>query len=61
MAWFVPLFGDMGGLSFSFGIGIGLGISGWSVLLLVVLIFGFGVFGTWFLTIMDVHGAISLD
>ena len=28
VAWFVPLFGVMGGLDFSFGIGIGMGISG---------------------------------
>ena len=27
----------------------------------MVLIILFGVFGTWFLMMMDVHGAISLD
>ena len=61
VVWFVSLFGDMGYLSLSFGIGIGLGILGYSVLSLVVLIILFGVFGTWFLTMMDVHGDMSLD
>ena len=57
----MPLFGDMVGLSLSFGIGIGLSISGWSVSLMVVVIIGFVVFGTWYLTMMEVHGDMGLD
>ena len=61
VAWFVTLFGDVGGLSLYFGIGIGLGISGKLVSSMVFVIIGCVVFGTWSLTMMEVHGDMGLD